>query len=110
MVKIRRKAQEKAEEGKPIVAVVWYPEKHDWDAMRKLAVDRELLEDSYEDWIRMFEKSEKELVAAGLFPVRTPIDVDEYKDWCRSGQKDFNASSRSQFAAFLLNRAHSSGD
>ena len=70
--------------------------------MRKISIDPDRFEDSYDSWLTMFHKSLKELVGAGLFPIKTPINVDEFKDWCESGSRPFNASSRSEFAASRL--------
>jgi len=110
MAKIRRKKTRNIETGMPAVAVVWYPDEEQWAAMRSIAVDSDIFEESHEAWIVMFEKSIEKLAAAGVMPVRTPINIDEYKQWCQVESKSFDRSSRAEYAAVLLRQAHKPSD
>ena len=103
MRKIRRKPH-KNEREKRIVAAVWYMDKYQWKSMREISVDPDRFEDSYDSWLEMFQGSMKELVGAGLFPIKTPIDVDDFREWCSSTSKPCDASSRSEYAASLLQK------
>jgi hypothetical protein len=47
------------------------------------AGDRHALEDTYDEWMLLFEKGLKNMRAAGIEPIRVDVDINELLAWCK---------------------------
>jgi hypothetical protein len=90
-----------------VVGVAWYS-RDEWERLRGMAADPEVLESTYEDWIRMATKSLGEMNAAGIFPEKVEINVDALASWCRERRRPLDASARASFASERLRLRHES--
>jgi hypothetical protein len=101
----KRRRRPAKEELRPTAGVAWY-DRDQWERVRGLAADPELLEVSYESWVAMAERSVRELEAAGMIIKRVPVNAVALESWCRARGLPINSSARARFAADELRRLH----
>ena len=85
------------------VGVAWYSEA-EWDRLRQLAADREMLEETYAEWTRACEDGIRELVASGLSAEPIEVDVGDLHAWCTARKRPLDASARAEFVSDILMR------
>jgi len=88
-----------------IAAVAWYSPAA-WAELRRIVVDPETLEESYDAWCAVFERGVRTLAEAGISAVCMPIDVDGYVAWCGKERHPLDSEGRAGYAAELLRRQH----
>jgi len=83
-----------------VIGVAWYrPEQ--WDRLLQIAADREVLEDTFEEWKVIAEESLKKF-ARGYHLRKVDIDVEELLGWCNAHNRPVDGAARSEFAAEKL--------
>ena len=87
------------------VGVAWYAEA-EWQRLRQVSADPEVLEATYADWLTVVEKSLRKLAASGVGAERVDVTVTELQQWCELEGCRLDASARSAFAAELLRRRY----
>ena len=87
------------------VGVAWYAEA-EWQELREIASDPEILEPTYGDWLRVYEKGLRDLAAAGVEPERVEVRVADLRAWCQAQHRPLDGAARAAFAAELLRRRH----
>jgi hypothetical protein len=107
MKKGSRQKARRTQGDRMVVGVAWYS-RDEWERLRGMAADPEVLESTYEDWIRMATKSLGEMNAAGIFPEKVEINVDALASWCRERRRPLDASARASFASERLRLRHES--
>ena len=98
------KKKKKSKSGRQVdtvIGVSWYrPEQ--WDRLLQIATDREVLEDTYEEWKAIAEKSLKKFAMLGYHLRKVDIDVEELLGWCKVHNLSVDGAARSKFAAEKL--------
>jgi hypothetical protein len=107
MKRIRRRRKH-GSKAKAALGVAWYS-KEEWDRLREVAEDPDLLEENYEEWVEVFEGSLRQLSKAGILPDRIEVRVDELVEWCHRKSLPIDAKARSQFVAEALHERHRQG-
>ncbi len=80
------------------MGVAWYlPEQ--WAKLREVSIDREELEDTYDDWLKMVLGKLEELEKAGMVFEKVELDVDEWLIWCNEKALPYNSASRANFVS-----------
>jgi hypothetical protein len=83
------------------VGVAWYrPEQ--WQRLREISVDRDELDDTYQEWVRNVEKVIKELNRNGIQCVKVTVEVEELLHWCQSQNIPVNGEARSRYVTEKL--------
>ena len=85
--------------------VAWY-DRDQWQHLRQVAADPEVLEESYDDWVAMAEKAIRELEASGMIIERVPVDTTDLVAWCSEQNRPIDGSARAEFAARQLRKLH----
>ena len=93
---------------KRILGMAWYTER-EWLRLRDLADDREVLDDSYEDWLRNAQEIVAGLASKGILVEKVALDVAKAAEWCAKRGQPFTGSERASLAAELLREAHRKG-
>jgi hypothetical protein len=81
---------------KPIVGIGWYS-KSQWMKLCRVAVDPEVLEDTYEEWVELFDKGCADLYKAGISVVKVAVDVEDLIQWCQEHSLAINGEARSEY-------------
>jgi hypothetical protein len=86
-----------------IGALAWYrPEQ--WARLLEVSVDRDSLEKTYDEWLRLAEKSMFDFKRIGITPKKVYIDIEELVAWCQAKKRSVTATARAEFAQELLKR------
>ena len=93
----------KAVEPPMIVGLGWYVPV-EWAKLKQVAADSKALEDSYEEWLRGAERTEKSVARPGLVIRRQPIKVDELVAWCKAHKKAIDGAARAEYITELMLR------
>ena|SRR5258705_11430923 len=83
--------------------------REEWDALRSLAPDAEVLEDTFDEWAAFYRDSIGRLREAGLRPKRVDIRVHDLLEWCRLQGRRPDGAARSEYTSDVLQRATRSG-
>ncbi len=90
------------------VGVAWYRES-EWEKLRQLAADPEMLEETYAEWTKVYEDGIRQLRASGLVPERVEIEVEELRAWCTAQECPLDGNGRAAFATEILSRRSKQG-
>ena len=82
----------------PEVNLAYY-EKSDWNKFLSIAVDRETLHDSWDDWHESFLRTKNHLKSQGFVVHKITIDLDDLDEFCRSRQIANNGKARSEYVS-----------
>ena len=85
------------------IGVAWYSEA-EWERLRDLAVDSDMLEETYAEWRTVYESAVRKLAASGLAPEPVEVSVEELKAWCIARKRPLDASARAEFASEIVAR------
>lgn len=80
------------------VACAWY-RKEQWEMLRAASVDRDDLEEFYEEWLITAERHFRNYKANGINIVKVDIDVGSLIDWCREENLPVSGEARARFAS-----------
>jgi hypothetical protein len=80
------------------VSVGWYTEQ-EWAKVRAAALDPELFEATYAQWVEMAEQSLSQMRARGINGARLSVSADELLAWCLAHGKPNNSASRAEFVS-----------
>ena len=97
--KKKKKPNESARIGPPpmLAALAWYkPEQ--WSRLREVSVDRDDLEDTFQEWVTGAEALSQAMREAGMHVEQVEIDVDDLVDWCRRNKRPVDSAARSELA------------
>ncbi len=100
--KVRKHARYKNE---PVIAFAWY-RREEWERLREIAADRDVLEDTYDEWLRSARQTLLSLQAKGRRVQKTNIGVEELLRWCQSRKVAVDGNARAEFAAAILQQQH----
>lgn len=83
------------------VGVAWYrPEQ--WQRLREISVDKDGLEETYQEWVEGAEKAIRELRRQGVQPEKVDVNVEELLRWCQTQNIPVNGESRSDYVAVKM--------
>jgi len=85
------------------LGLAWYT-REGWERLRELAVDRELLDDSFDAWERGAQAAIAELAAMGRVVRKVPIDIEGLLAWCKAQGRPLNSAARAEYVTHLLQR------
>ena len=92
----------------PVAGVAWYqPEQ--WPLLKKNAADPDVLEDTYEEWLKMAETAVINLEKQGVLIERVTINIEDLLRWCRARNRPLDGSARAEFTTRQLRRKHEEG-
>jgi hypothetical protein len=89
----------------PITGIAWY-HREQWPLLRKEAADPEVLEETYEDWLSIAERSVLDMAQEGVRTERVEVDVQELLTWCRTNNRPLDGKARAEFTTRQLRRKH----
>lgn len=80
-----------------VQAMVWY-KKEDWDRLKEMFADADLLPKTYDDWLKRAEDMKTQVQAEGDAVIKVFIDPETFPAWCEKKGMEMNAEARSQLA------------
>lgn len=86
---------------KVITGIAWF-RSDQWEMLRTLATDADILEETYERWVAIAKKTIRDFEREGVTARKVPIDVNELKEWCAVQQCPLDASARAAYARVKL--------
>jgi len=86
------------------VGVAWY-QPDQWQKLLAVSVDKDKLEETYEEWVQDAERVIKELRRQGLYIVKVNVNVEELVAWCQKKKIPVNGEARSRYAAHKLQQS-----
>lgn len=88
-----------------IFGIPWYRQK-DWKKLRRIFKDADLLDDSFESWLKKAQRLFQETERSGAFVVKAYIDPTDFPKWCAQRGLDVDARARADFAADVAMREY----
>jgi hypothetical protein len=91
-----------------LVGMAWY-RREDWNELRRIFTDADILHDTYEKWLYSALKIESTAKRFGHRVERVVIDPATFPDWCRERGLATNAEARTRYATEVAGRKHGEG-
>ena len=83
------------------IGVAFYSET-EWDRLRELAPDPEVLEETYAEWRKVYEEGVRKLAASGLVTEPVEVSVDDLQAWCADRKRPLDGKARAEFVSQLV--------
>ncbi len=83
------------------VGIVWYTEE-ELGKMKNISVDSELLENSFQEWKEMAEKTFADMKSTGIIGEKVSIKTEEFSIWCKIHSVLVDSSSRSKYVSEIM--------
>jgi hypothetical protein len=91
-----------------VVGVAWYfPD--EWERLRAVAADPEVLETTYDEWASVYKDGITLLKKAGMRPLRVDVHLDAFLAWCERSGRQPDGAARSEYAVDVLQRSTKAG-
>jgi len=73
-----------------------------WQQLLETAVDRDVLEDTYDEWLAVFKEGVKNFKSSGLDVKMVVVEISELLDYCKKNKLKNTAETRAGFIAEKL--------
>ncbi len=84
-----------------IFGICWFqPEQ--WERLVEISEDREILDDSYDEWRKNTSRTFDEIRSHGKSVQKVRVNLEDLLAWCNENGLPVNGRSRANYAAFLL--------
>ena len=84
-----------------VLGIAWFrPEQ--WDLLREVAVDADVLEPTHAEWEKLARQTIKDLAKQGVLARRVDVDVQRLQAWCAEHHRPLDASARAAYATERL--------
>ena len=83
---------------KPILlGVTWYRRREDFDSLKAMAKDSEVLPDTYEKWLKGAEEVFGQMTIRGFTVVKVYLDPEAFPAWCLANGYQMDAEARARY-------------
>jgi hypothetical protein len=90
-----------AAEREVVLGVAWFrPDQ--WQLLRSVAADTDILEPTHAEWEKLARKTIKELATQGILARKVDVDVERLQAWCVAQKRPLDASARAAYATERL--------
>jgi hypothetical protein len=100
----RNKSTSHAGEGRMAVGLAWF-RRDEWPRLVASAVDREVLEDTYDEWLRDARRLLLDAATRGMAVEKVDVGIDELLAWCRHENRPLDSYARASFASYKLSQS-----
>lgn len=92
--------------GEPVEMIigVGFYRREQWPLFLATAVDKDNLEDTYDEWLEGLKRSLIILRAEGADPVKVDVDMEELLAYCAEHGLENSGKARSQFFAEMVSK------
>ena len=98
-----KRVRESAMKFEQMLGIAFYS-REEWEALRAVAPDADVLEETYDEWLTVYRSSVASLRAAGIRPKRVAIQLGQLQEWCRLNGRRPDAEARAAYASDVLRR------
>jgi hypothetical protein len=82
-----------------LLGVTWYRGKKDFDRLKAMAKDAEVLPDSYEEWLHGAENVFGQMTLKGFTVVKVYLDPETFPAWCQANGYEMDGAARSRYGS-----------
>jgi hypothetical protein len=100
----RDKSASHAGKGPIAVGLAWF-RRDEWPQLLASAVDRDRLEDTYDEWLRDAQKLLLDMATRGVAIEKVDVTVAELLAWCRHENRPLDGEARASFASYKLSQS-----
>ncbi len=88
------------------IVLCWY-QSDQWEILKQTAADKEILDDSYEDWRLNANKAIAEIQSQGKNVQKISINIERLVAWCEQEGLENTSATRTQYAVVVAKERHS---
>jgi hypothetical protein len=81
------------------IGVTWYRNRADYDRLMGMFTDRDVLPDTYEEWLKTAQDALSVLTLQGINVVKAYFDPDTFPDWCKANGHKMDADARAEYGS-----------
>jgi len=85
------------------IAFCWY-QREEWEKLKATAVDKDDLDDSYDEWRTNASSAIAELRGDGQLIQKVKINIEQLDAWCEDKGVENNSAARSRYAGEMLSQ------
>jgi hypothetical protein len=75
-----------------VVQIAWY-RREEWEKLRSLSADGDKLEKTYDEWLKLAEKTVGQLKGQGVTANKVDVAIDELAQWCQQHGRKLDAAA-----------------
>jgi hypothetical protein len=94
-----KKRKTKKQKGASVVTGVACYRRDQWPLLLAVSVDASDLEPTYDEWLKMADRSFHRLQSTGLSLEKIDIDVEELISWCKANGREVDGAARAEFTS-----------
>lgn len=87
------------------VGVAWF-DREQWGLLRRVAADREKLDDTFEEWEANARRALANLKSDGVDAKPFEVRISELLQWCAERNLTIDGAARAEYVSFMLKRKH----
>jgi hypothetical protein len=89
-----------------LLGVTWYRGKEDYDRLKAMAKDGEVLPDTYEEWLRKAEEVSGQMALRGFTVVKVYLDPETFPAWCEANGYEMDGAARSRYGTEFAEKSY----
>ena len=83
------------------VGFCWY-QREEWEKLKATAVDKDALDDSYDEWKSNATRAIKDLRDVGQLVQKVKINIEQLDAWCEKNGVENTSEARSRYCSEVL--------
>lgn len=91
-----------------LTGVAWY-RRNEWPLLRSLAVDSEILAETYDEWLLIAEQTYVRMQAEGYLVEKVDVPLQDLVKWCAAHGRPLDEAARSGYVADKLRTRDATG-
>ena len=91
-----------------VLGIAWFRPAQ-WDQLRSMSADPEVLESTYGEWEKLARRTIQDQASQGILARKVDVDVERLQAWCKAHQRPLDASARAAYATERLREGHEFG-
>lgn len=84
-----------------VAGIAWF-RSDQWQLLRSLASDPDILEQTHAEWESLAKKAIQDLAGEGVLARKVDVDVNDLRVWCIEQGRPMDGSARAAYAAARL--------
>lgn len=84
-----------------VAGIAWF-RSDQWQLLRSLASDPDVLEQTHAEWETFAENGMKDLAREGVVVRKVDVDVNDLRAWCIGQKRPLDGAARAEYAATRL--------
>ena len=89
------------------LGIAWYESAEAFNNMKSVVSDKEIWEDTYDEWLDIATPKLSEFKKVGINPIRVNLIAANFIEWCKTENRKPDAAGRAAYISLQLENGYS---